>query len=241
MLAVASQRRIWVFVVLFPELVTQHRDFVRDRTKGLKRSCFPTHRVGWHNGLLAIQLANIVNMLQKSVLADTKAQAYKSILDLGFSDDNVPLVDVARAKLWIKEERKQHERLILLVKECAKAADHEANIARIVEKDGFATVSAFEGSAEFDAEFKKHLEYVRKEAKKNHGFKTMAQTQAKQDKGMHYRSRYYESRLGHGQRNTKDVRHQPQLRPKGGPSPARPCNYCKSSEHWVQHCPLRGK
>ncbi|XP_059098385.1 uncharacterized protein LOC131892591 [Tigriopus californicus] len=230
------------------ELVTHHRDFVRERTKNLRRACFPTSRVGWHNGLLAIRLAQIQELLGKSVLAGSKTLAFKAILNLS-EVENIPVVDISQAKRWISNERKLHVTLSKMIKDCSNAADHESNIARVVEKDGYWTVAAFEGSAEFNSAFKRHLEYVKRESsKETSGSRSSASNfinghfkgTAPSFRGVEDKRKM--TRAFSGGRHYRELRPALQnFRPKEGPSVQRPCAVCKSPDHWVNMCPHRGK
>lgn len=230
------------------ELLTQHRDFLRERTRNLKKACFPTNRVGWHNGLLAIQLSQIKDMLRSSVLSKTKSEAYEAILDLSIVD-GIQAIDVERAKSWIKNSLKTYATIEKLVDECAKAVEHEANIARVVEKDGFQTVAAFEGSAEFEADFKQHLEYVRREVKKkgNGGKLASLTPRENRDKFVRSRTRGFDAKspfnygFGSSEFHKSGRYHTSLVRAKAKPSAERPCAWCKSPDHWVNQCPYKGK
>lgn len=197
---------------------------------------------------MAIQLGKIRDVVQSSVLSKGKNEAYQEILDAS-TMNGMDVIDIQRAKIWIKNEVKQNAKLLRLVTDGFKAAEHEASIARIVEKDGFATVSAFEGTAEFNSEFKRHLEYVRREAKKSssaakvpyHSAQTIRASHLK-SKGRDRRTLPFNANSMPGRQYTSGFKpYFGQLRPKPGPSAARPCNICKGPDHWAEHCPNRAK
>jgi hypothetical protein len=197
---------------------------------------------------MTVQLTNLLKAMDLSDLNRSKSDARRKILALETSSDGLQLVDVDKAKRWIDSARRNHEKMQQIVIEALSATVHETKIARIVEKEGWEVVGTYEGSADLDEVYKKHLEYVKKEIVKTAAAAPRGGKGGQQPRGRGGNARGARGRGGGAPRGggyqAADTQRAPPAaaapaypaRPNG-PSAKRPCAICKAPDHWSDSCP----
>jgi hypothetical protein len=235
-------------------IIAENRDTVREDTRNFRKQVFANWRVAWHNSLLSIHLAPLMDQLDLSHLSRSKSDARKRILAME-EENGIQYVDVHVAKAWIDAERKIHAQNVKLVSECVAATKHEMQVARIVEKGGYDILGTYEGTAELESDYKKHWDYVLKEVGKT----ASAAPRGGRGGNRGARGRGYGGggggrgrggggppRGGYGGYQPPYVQNDPPraaaARPAdqattSGPSARRPCAICKSPDHWADKCP----